>query len=65
MAGKPGKKSKGGTGKPPARPGVPDNEAAEQIREKMEASEALNRATPTRRERMVEIGRGNQQSGRG
>jgi hypothetical protein len=65
MASKPGKKSRGGKGTPPARPGIPDNEAAEQSREKTEAREALNRGIPTRRERMVEIGRGNQQSGRG
>ncbi len=37
----------------------------QQQREQAEARQALNDSTPTARDRMVDIGRGNQQAGRG
>jgi hypothetical protein len=49
----------GGRGKPQAN----DRTIAEQTRELMESRRARN-SGPSRRDRMVDIGRGNQQAGR-
>jgi hypothetical protein len=54
-----GSKNRGGGGKPATTPG----ERAEQAREAHEREAAKN-ATGSARDRMVEVGRGNQQAGR-